>query len=343
MYKLLAQCAVSLLFLLVTAVGTIQAQSREPVIFFSGGTLDDQVVHMLLLSMENVDLRGIVVCNTDCISDFAMVGHWKVAQALGRTDIPLALSRAKGWNPFPYTYRKDSIQFIDIESLAPYPRHTDWPPFPSGDNLLEILLLRAVSAGEQITLLVTEPVTAVSDLLRRKPELEQGIKRMIFMGGAIDVPGNLDPSTLPKQIANQKAEWNIFWDPRSTQWLLSNTFFPIIMLPLDVTNEAKITDSFKRRLRSLAKDSLPARIASQAYGLIWNQPFYCLWNTAAASYLSEPELFEDPVEQRLQVVEYGFDQGSVVRAENGRVVQVVFNFKNVDAFYGVVLKLLGPN
>jgi len=325
---------------IVLSSGAAQAQPRDPVVFFSGGTLDDEVVHMLLLAMPNVDLRGVVVSNSDSFADFAVSGHWKVAQALKRTDIPLALSLAKGWNAFPYSYREDSIKFVGLECLKPYPDHADWPPYPLGEAVLEKLLEAAIKNGRQMTLLVTAPVTPVAKLLRHKPELEKGIKRMIFMGGAINVPGNLDPETIPKAIANPRAEWNVFWDPRSTQWLFANTSFEIVMFPLDVTNHAKITKEFKTRLRILSQSSLAAKIASEAYGLIWNQPFYCLWNTTAASYLANPSLFESPVPLRLGVVVDGYEQGSVIRTENGRKVNAVFKFSNKGRFYDEVLELL---
>ena len=332
--------AAFIILLIFVLGGRACLYAAEPVVFFSGGTFDDCAVHIALLSMKQVDLRGVVLSNSDCLADYAMVGHWKVSQALDRTDVPLALSLAKGWNAFPYEYRKDSITFAELECLAPFKKHKDWPPYPVGEDLLAQLLADAIASGSRLTLLVTAPVTPVVDVLRQRPELEKGVARMLFMGGAVNVPGNLDPNTLPKAIANPKAEWNVFWDPRATQWLLENTTFEIIVFPLDLTNKAKVTDSFKQRLQAAARESLSARIAAQAYGKIWGQPFYRLWNTTAASYLAAPDLFEKPVAQRIKVMVDGFEQGSMVKDENGREVQVVFNFKNPNGFYDLLLKLL---
>ena len=37
----------------------------------------------------------------DCIDGPAMQTGWKLQSYIDRTDIPLTLSYARGWNPFP--------------------------------------------------------------------------------------------------------------------------------------------------------------------------------------------------------------------------------------------------
>ena len=55
------------------------------------------------------------------------------------------------------------------------------------------------------------------------------------MGGAIDVPGNLDPTATNPAVANTHAEWNAFFDPFAVAYALQN-FPDINVFPLDVTN-----------------------------------------------------------------------------------------------------------
>ena len=230
----------------------------EQVVFFSGGTIDDGLTFIVLTTMDEVNLQGVVVTNADCIANPAMELQWKISSYTQSTEIPVSLSDARVWNPFPWSYRDDCIRFSNVEALKSYGANPQWPPYPSGDELIEELLTRAIANDTPLTMLVTCPVTALSKVLAKNPKLAQGIERMIFMGGAIDVPGNLDPETIPKEIASSGGEWNIFWDPVSTEWIFNNTSFPIILFPLDVTNQAKLAPLVPR-LRERFNSSLYCR------------------------------------------------------------------------------------
>ena len=63
-------------------------------VFIHGGAIDDYVAYLLLTTMEEVDLQGVVLTNTDSVSDYAMLGQWKMQSLLGREDDPVGLSAA---------------------------------------------------------------------------------------------------------------------------------------------------------------------------------------------------------------------------------------------------------
>lgn len=314
---------------------------KEPVIFLSGGNIDDFVVHMLLLNMDHVDLKGVVLTNADTVYSYAMDAHWKIAQFCNRTDVPISLSSARGWNPFPYVYRKMSIGFNTIPALMDYPPNPDWPPYPTAELLLEKFLQDAVDRNEPITLLITAPITALKDILFKNKGLEAGIQRVLFMGGAINVSGNLDPKVIPLEIANQKAEWNIFWDPASVAWIFENTSFDIILFPLDVTDQAAITNELREKLELQSEKYKCSKVASQGYDLTLNDPdTYFLWCSSAVCYLEHPELYSDPEPLKIEVVTEGFLQGTMEEILTGRLVEVIFDFEDIDGFYDYFLELL---
>lgn len=307
--------------------------NRQPVIFFSGGSIDDFVTYMLLLTMDHVDLKGVVLTNADTLPSLAMDAHWKVATLCQSADIPISLSKARGWNPFPYEYRHDVIPFLKIESLKQFDKNKHWPPYPSGEASIKKLLKEAVHIGRPVTLLVTCPITALKNVLSENPDLEAGVKRLIFMGGAVRVDGNLDPKTISPEMANSKAEWNIFWDPESTAWIFDHTSFEIVLLPLDVTNHAKLTTDFRDGLKAQGQNYLWSRVASEGYDLTLDEPFYCLWNSTATCYLGQPELFKKPQTVQLKVITQGFLQGTLKESKQGRDVRVVFDFADLQGFY----------
>src|ERR1039458_6618136 len=83
----------------------------------------------------------------------------------------------------------------------------------------------------QITILALGPMTNVAMLLRLHPDLEGKIKRIVFMGGNVHVPGN----------ASAAAEFNFWFDPEAAQAVLRSRILEKVMFPLDICNRAVLT------------------------------------------------------------------------------------------------------
>ncbi len=199
----------------------------EKILFNHDAAIDEFMAAVLLTTMQDKQFLGSVIMNADCIDNYAMQAQWKIQQYIGQSQYPLTLSRARQWNPFPWVYREDCIKEWQIDVLKDLPDNPAWPPYPDGDVFLRDTLADALLAEEQLTLLVNCPMTTLRNVLEANPELEAAIGRLIWMGGAINVPGNLDPTTIPPEVANKKAEWNAFCDPFAIDWIFGNTQFPI--------------------------------------------------------------------------------------------------------------------
>jgi purine nucleosidase len=317
---------------------------KEPVVFIGGGTIDDQVAALLQFSMKNIDFRGSIITNSDCIYSYAMQNQWKLQTAAQTTKYPITLSDARGWNPFPLEYRRDSIKIYQSDVLKDQPDNPQWPAsYPSGEKFLKDQLVRAVAKKKPITLLITDPLTTLVSVLQEDPGLEDGIHRVIWMGGAINVPGNLDPDTVPKELANPKAEWNVYWDPYATDWVFKHTTFTLIVFPLDVTDQASLTEAFMKSLREQSGQYLYSRLALGLYSLVEGQPYFEMWNSMTSVYLDRPDIFEKPVRMKLNVETEGFMQGAVTQGDRGRTAEVVLEIKNKPEFYRYVLKQLQRN
>lgn len=307
----------------------------SPVILLHDAAIDEYMATILLTTMTGVDLRAIVVVNGDCITTPAMNAAWRIQQFIGRTDIPLGLSAARGYNPFPWQYRGDCIRqdgLAPLQALQPLAT-----PYRDGDALLREVLREATAP---VTVLCTGPLTPLAMLLEREEgaALLAKIGRVVWMGGALEVSGNLDPQTLPPGVANPYAEWNVFWDPFAADRVFRDTTFPITLFPLDITNTAAITASFMSRLLVNAKQSRVSDLAYQSYELVASESFYDLWDVTAAVWLARPDLYTAPQTQRLSVVTEDRGMlGALVRRADGRAVDVVTSFAHLDGFYDYVL------
>lgn len=312
--------------------------TATPVVLLHDAAIDEYMSTILLTTMPEMDLRAIVVVNGDCITTPAMNAAWRIQQFIGRTDIPLGLSAARAYNAFPWEYRGDCIKedgLAMLQALQPLPA-----PYRDGDALLR-RVLRA--ATEPVTILCTGPLTPIAMLLDRRDSaaLIAKIGKVIWMGGAVNVGGNLDPATLPPGVANPYAEWNVFWDPYSADRVFQETTFPIVLFPLDITNHAAITSDFMASLLLQAKTSATSNLAYQSYEIVASEAFYDMWDVTATVWLARPDLYTAPVETKLQVVTEDLGmQGALVPSDGGRAIQVVFSFADQAGFYTYVLQQL---
>ena len=306
------------------------------VILIHDAAIDEYMSTVLLTTMEDVNLLGIVIVNADCIPAPAMQTAWKIQQYIKAASIPLGLSGARGFNAFPWPYRSDCVAQGKIGVLASIQPNPKWPPFPDGDELLAKLLEKAT---EPVTLMVTSPMTTIADVLKSNPALIKKIQQIVWMGGALKVKGNLDPSTLPTPPCNPCAEWNAFFDPDAIDWVFKNTSFPITMFPLDMTNKAAVSTSF---LISLAEQSgaYPlSKLAFESYLLVGSEVFYDMWDVVTTCYLTRKDLFKPAKTMRLGIDTALDDtQGCIKVKRGGRPVNVVFDFADDGSnFYSYVL------
>lgn len=310
----------------------------EKILFNHDAAIDEFMAAVLLTTMQDKEYCGSVIMNADCIDNFAMQVLWKIQQFIHQPQYPVTLSRARQWNPFPWLYREDCIRESQIDVLQGIPDNDAWPPFPDGDHFMTKLLTEAIASGEKLTLLVNCPMTTLRNVLEQNRQLESGIERLIWMGGAINVDGNLDPTTIPPQVANKKAEWNAFCDPFAVDWVFQNTEFPIYLFPLDVTNQATIRREFMDQLAVNAEQFSYSKLAYQSYELVAAESFYDMWDVLTTCYIPHPEFFKPAETMSLAIVTDGFMQGTLEQTECGRSVNVLLDLAQPDNFYEYVLE-----
>jgi len=84
-------------------------------------------------------------------------------------------------------------------------------------------LAKIVKEAGNVTWITTGPLTTTSEVWRQFPEIVSHVDELISMGGAIDHPGNMNPT----------AEFNFYGDPKAVAHVLSKK--AMTLFPLDVT------------------------------------------------------------------------------------------------------------
>ena len=144
-----------------------------------------------------------------------------------------------------------------------------------------------------VTLLVIGPMTNIALAIRMSPEIVPLIKRIVYMAGAFEVPGNTTPA----------AEMNVWYDAEAARAVVRQ---PIdqAFIPLDVTNTVpmnkaifdQITRNPESIITKLLKNSGFARTVQQNP----NATSY-IYDTLALAYLVDPTYATDVVEMWVDV------------------------------------------
>jgi inosine-uridine nucleoside N-ribohydrolase len=123
--------------------------------------------------------------------------------------------------------------------------------------------------GRNLTVIALGPLTNIARAIQLAPALMQQLGRLVIMGGAIGVPGNVSPV----------AEFNIFVDPHAAD-VVFRAGLPITLVPLDVTTQVRLTRDFLQRagqgtatpLMAAVHDLTQQPLHSQGEGMAMHDP-----------------------------------------------------------------------
>ena len=302
--------------------------SKQLVLMDHDGGVDDYLSTMLLMTMNHIQPLGVIVTPADCYIQPAVSATRKILDFMGCSSVPVAESTVRGINPFPRLYRRDSFIVDHLPILNE--RETISTPLVSepGQNFMVRVLQQAT---EPVTLLVTGPMTTVATALDIAPEIESKIQEIVWMGGALNVPGNVEKSIEAGQDGS--AEWNVYWDAKSAERVWQ-TNIPIVMCPLDLTNNVPVTSQFVQRIGKQRRYPL-SDLAGQCYALVIPQDYY-FWDVLATAYLAHPEFYQLR-EWETVIITSGKSQGRTKIQPGGRKIKAMHKV-DTERFYDYILQ-----
>jgi len=195
----------------------------------------------------------------------------------------------------------------------------------------------------EITFLAIGPLTNLALAFRQAPEIVPLVKRIIYMGGAVDVPGN----------TTDTAEFNFWFDPQAAHEVLRQPIAQVLV-PLDVTDTVNLTTPIYDQIaHDPARQTIVTQLFQQLNGYGFDgvhgfetDPDYTqnIWDTLTIAYLMDPTLAVQTEQRYIDVVtDFGPDDGrSVGSVDNPGGLQditVVKRFDN-DRFFQLYVDLL---
>src|SRR4029450_3441608 len=212
------------------------AAGPRPVVIDTDPGIDDALA--LMLAFRSPELRVELITT--------VAGNVSVPMATANARRVLALLALSVWpagaqglgRPLPRPlYTATAFHNHDGRGGVTHLRHPDGSPCypvpaqPTAHRQAVQRLLQVVQRyGRDLTLIALGPLTNIARAVQLAPGLMQQLGRLVIMGGAIGVPGNVSPV----------AEFNIFVDPHAADVVL-RAGLPLTLVPLDVTRQVRLT------------------------------------------------------------------------------------------------------
>lgn len=257
-----------------------------PVIIDTDMAQDDWMAILYIMQRPDINVLGITVAGT---GEALGPDGQKVAMGLtmmqGCPEIPVTYGPPKpmkGDQQFPLSWRKKEDKALGI----PLPVN---PVIPPKTPAVDWMINKITDYPNKVTILALGPLTNLGLALEKKPDITENIERIVIMGGAVFVPGNVHAST--PSIKNKTAEWNIFVDPFAAN-IVFGSGAPVTLVPLDACNTVPLNEAFYSRVKKLhttpAGNFLLAILNSQS-GFVHSEGWY-FWDPLAAGVLANPDI-----------------------------------------------------
>lgn len=292
------------------------SSKRLQVVFDYSPTLSDAAALLYLAAQPTVDLLAVTLPGTgeaDCEPGVRATRSLLVVA--GRSDVPIGCGRNEplvGDRDWPDAWRVAANALAD-QLPATEPAVV---PVVDAEQLLAETLQEATSP---VTVVAVGPLTNLGVVLENHPELADQVARVVIMGGAVEVPGNVDVAPA--------AEWNFFIDPEAARRVIAADV-EVTLVALDATRYVAWTDRVVARV-----GALDTPVAEAVYSLAKSTGslagFY-LWDELAAMVAVDSTL----VKTEAKTVRID-DDGAVLTDPSGHTIDVAVSAVTataIDAF-----------
>gem|GEM_PF-54074 len=221
--------------------------------------IDDALAIAYLVASPRAELLGIGTVSGNVDSATSARNTLDLLALLGREDVPVAVGAHDplvGAFPggAPRVHGDNGIGDVELPRAG---------ASPVAESAAELLVRLAHERAGRLRVVATGTLTNLALALRLEPRLPELVDRVVVMGGAAMVPGNITAD----------AEANIHKDPEAAAEVLAASW-PVVLVPLDVTMEHRLTESQRMRIAALDHPAAPYLAAMlERYAAFYTEVF----------------------------------------------------------------------
>lgn len=217
--------------------------------------VDDALALMLAMRSPELDVKAITVCGGNISAERCAFNALKTLDALSATSPPPVAIGA--WRPLRRSpWLRGGVHGDDgLGNVRDRYADPDRSRIDRRDGIDLILEMarshgdrrdRSATCSSPLLIIATGPLTNVALAIRKDPEAMRRVERIVWMGGAYAVPGNV----------TSVAEFNAFFDPDAACEVF-DFGLPITAVGLDVTYQCFLgRDQLRELIRADAHPSL---------------------------------------------------------------------------------------
>ncbi|MFJ1340625.1 nucleoside hydrolase [Pseudomonas caricapapayae] len=264
------------------SAGAAQAAPIDLIIDTDPGADDVVALLLAMASPDELKIRAITTVAGNVRLDKTSRNARLAREWGGREDIPVYAGAPKPLLRTPIY----AANIHGEEGLPGVPVHEPKAGLAKGNAVQYLIDTLSKAEPHSITVAMLGPQTNLALALIQAPEITQGIKEVVVMGGAHFNGGNITPV----------AEFNLFADPEAAEVVLSSGV-KLTYLPLDVTHKVLTSEARLKQLTALNNkasklvvDILNAYVKADMdhYGM----PGGPVHDASVIAYLLKPELFK---------------------------------------------------
>jgi len=206
--------------------------------------IDDALALVLALASPEVSVEAITTVAGNVLVDQATTNALRILSAVRPASTPsVARGAPAPLKRPPFTaahiHGDDGLgnldRFVEPDGRPRYPKPSHDLEMRDGPDLI---LEMADRFGDELVIVAIGPLTNLALALTRDRRRLSRVGRVVVMGGAVRVPGNVTPG----------AEFNFYVDPEAAAAVLE-AGLPIDLVPLDVTAQVVLAEAeLARRL-----------------------------------------------------------------------------------------------
>jgi purine nucleosidase len=256
--------------------------------------IDDALALAYLTAHSDVELVGVGTVFGNNSVDVTTGNALRLLRLYGRPDVPVSRGAGRPLVQPPTlaesVHGANGLGDIDVPEAD---------AVPTTESAAEALVRAARSAPGEVDVLAVGPLTNLALALGLEPELPRLVRRVVVMGGAVRVPGNVTPW----------AEANTANDPEAAEVVFA-AGFDLTLVALDVTMRATAPAAWLDELKTLEGDRAYTTSSFLDFYVGWyskalGERTCAMHDPLAAAVLLDPALATEALEVPVRVELHG--------------------------------------